>query len=331
MSTPRKARKTQRRRNTLPELSGQDLSDAPAPTSDARHDKDVFTLKHLIESFLAETRMMVCAGQTSEKTLDWYVSMLNHLAPLGGSPAEMLRTHHLAGIKFTNGFVRVLKRLYRWGAAEDLLPKDPFAKLTVPPCGRRERILTRPELRRLYLATSRAFRRLLFVQLRTIARPGEIRQLTWEQIDWANRVIVLVKFKGKKLRRDKLRARLIPLSLPVLRILKNLHRKSADPSPTGRVFIAHRGKPWTANGARCAMRSARVRAGLEDGGERIVFYSARHTGATLAIRAGIELKLVAEMMGHARTSTTERYVHLDTSDVVGAIDRMNARPKPKAG
>lgn len=292
---------------------------------------DVLTLRHLIDSFLSHLALLVRAGVNEPATLRWYSDQLAHLAPLGSFPAEALRTHHLATIELTNGFTRALKRLYKWAADEDLVPKDPFAKLTIPPCGQRERVLSRSELCRLYLAASRPLRRLLFVQLRTLARPGEIRNLTWEQIEWAQRVIVLVKFKGKKRRRDKLKARAIGLPMIVVALLRNLHRKSPDPSPTGRVFLSPRyGRPWTANGVRCAMRRARRRAGLDGGDEPVVCYHLRHTAATNAIRAGESLKLVAEVMGHTRTSTTERYCHLNTADVVGTVDRLAARPRTPA-
>jgi integrase len=290
----------------------------------------MYTLRHHIAGFVCNTKLMVRAGITEAATLGWYESQLRHLEPLGDFPADALRTHHLAAIDFTNAFVRALKRLYKWAAEEDLVPKDPFAKLTIPPCGKRERVLTRGELAKLYLVSYRAFRRLLFCQIHTIARPGEIRNLTWGQIDWANRVIVLEKFKGKAKRRDKLRARAIPLDWKVLRMLRNLFRKSPDQTPTGRVFRSPRyNEPWTANGVRCAMRVARKRAGLNGGGERVVCYTLRHTGATNAIREGVELKHVAEVMGHARTSTTERYVHLNTADVVSAIDRASARSRSR--
>ena len=293
-------------------------------------DEGVFTVKHLVASFLTHLKLMVRAQVNAPGTLRWYTDQLAHLKGLNSFPADALRTHHLASIDLTNAFTRALKRLYKWGASEELVPKDPFVKLIVPPCGRRERVLTRPELACLYLASPRAFRRLLFVQLRTIARPGEIRNLTWGQIDWANRVILLTEFKGKKRRKDKLKARPIPLDLVVLRLLANLHRRSPDKSPEGRVFWSPRGKPWTPNGVRCAMRRARLRAGLDDGGERVVCYSLRHTAATRAIRAEVPVKMVAEIMGHTRTSTTERYVHLDAGDLVQAIDRVSSRVRPRA-
>lgn len=306
----------------LPERSSRDNAGR------AGFSEEVFTLGHLRDSFLAELRLLVRAGVHEPTTARWYADQLRHLDALAALPADSLRTHHLVQIELTNGFTRALKRLYRWGTSEDLVPKDPFAKLTIPPCGRRERVLTRPEVARLYLASPRPLRRLLFVQLRTIARPGEIRGLTWGQVRWDQRVIWLEKFKGKKRRRDKLRARAIPLSLPVVRLLKNLHRKSPDPGNDGRVFRSTRsGEPWTANGVRCAMRRARRLAGLDGGDEPVVCYHLRHTGATDAIRYGLPLKIVAEVMGHARTSTTERYVHLDTGDVVDAIDRLSRRDR----
>lgn len=298
--------------------------------SGGRFDAGVFTLGHLIDSYVNHTRLMVRAGVTEPTTLRWYQDQFKHLVGLRHVPADALRTHHLVGVELTNAFTRALKRLYRWAAAEDLIPRDPFAKLTIPPCGARTRVLTRAELRRLYLAAPRALRLLLFVQLRTIARPGEIRNLTWGQIDLERRLIVLGKFKGQKRRRDKAKARPIPLPVVVVRLLRNLHRKAADTSPDGRVFVSPRyGRPWTANGVRCAMRRARKLAGLDVGGERVVCYTLRHTGATNAIRAEVPLKLVAEIMGHTRTSTTERYLHLDAEDLVSAIDRASGRPRPR--
>lgn len=309
------------------QIRAPDQCDAPNLNESARVNPGMLTVKNLIDSFTTHLAMLVRSGVNEPATLRWYVDTLKRLDPVAGFAADALRTFHLTDISPTNALVRALKRLYKWGAAEGLVTKDPFAKLAIPPCGQRERVLTRTELRRLYRVSSRAFRRLLFVQFGTLARPGEIRQLTWGQIDWRNRVIMIVKYKGKKLRRDQLKARAIPLSRPVLRLLQNLYRKSEDQTVDGRVFIAQRGKPWTPNGVRCAMRVARRRAGLGEGDEPAVCYHLRHTGATNAVRMDINLKLVAEVMGHARTETTERYCHLNTKDLVGTIDRMTARPR----
>jgi integrase len=307
----------------------------------------LYTINRLREDFLAEAGMLVRSGELKDVTLRGYEYQLGKLDPFGEFPADTLRVHHLHTIPWTNGFVRILKQLYKWATDNRIIPVDPFEKTKIPPCGRRERVLTRGELARLYRAAPRALRVLLFVQLRTLARPGEIRNLTWGQIDWERRVIVLTEFKAKAKRRDKLKARCIPLHKTVLRLLRNLHRKSPDPSDGGRVFynqrfhmpvsrrrkalVTERCGPWSANGVRCAMRRARVAAGLMDGGERVVCYTLRHTGATQMCRRKIDLKHIAEVMGHARTTTTERYTHLDTKDMVATIDELFARPRTKTG
>jgi integrase len=307
------------------------------PRSPSHTGDDVFTVGHLIDSFSNHLRILIRAGVNKPKTLTWHESQFKHLAPLRGIPADSLRTHHLSAIKLTNAFTRVLKRLYKWAADEDLVPRDPFRKLAVPPCGERTRVLTRSELRLLYRACSRALRRLLFVQLRTLARPGEIRELVWAQVNFERRAILLGDFKAKKKRRDKLRFRAIPLPMPVMRLLRNLQRKAKDKSPEGRVFASPRyGRPWTYNAVRCAMRVARKRAGLDGDEERVVCYTLRHTGATNAIRGEnggepMALKVLSEVLGHTRTTTTERYLHLDTTDLLEAIDRAAARTrKPRA-
>src|SRR3954463_12166078 len=128
----------------------------------------MFCVRHLVDSFLTHVKLLVRAGVNEPATLRWYADQLKHLDHLAEFPADGLRTHHLAAVELTNGITRAIKRLYKWAAAEDLVPKDPFAKLTIPPCGRRERVLTRPELCALYLASPRALRRLLFVQFHTL-------------------------------------------------------------------------------------------------------------------------------------------------------------------
>jgi integrase len=288
---------------------------------------DVLTVRHLIDSFLANARQQVRARALKASTVRWYVDQFKHLEPVANFPADALRGVHLTSIELTNATARALKRLYRWGALEELVQRDPFARLAVPPCGQRERVLTRAEVARLYRAAPRSLRLLLMVQLRTIARPGEIRGLTWGQVDLGRRLIVLAEFKGKKRRADRLKVRAIPLDLVVGRLLANLRRKSPDPSPAGRVFLSTRSRPWSANAVRCAMRRARVAAGLDAGDEPVVCYHLRHTGATNAIRAEVPLAMVAQVMGHARTSTTERYVHLDAGDLVNAIDKLSRRPR----
>jgi hypothetical protein len=121
----RKARKTRAPRTALPKTPSAKPATSLGAPGRARASSDMLTVAHLCDSFLANTRILVRAGEQSPKTLRWYEDQFKHLAPLAAFPADALKTYHLAAVKFTNAFTRALKRLYKWAADEDLVPKDP--------------------------------------------------------------------------------------------------------------------------------------------------------------------------------------------------------------
>lgn len=347
----RNARNTPHARNSPAKIAREDAPELAGAAAGARVDNSqepppppppptppgaagaepMLTVAHLTDCFLAHVAVRVQLGELADKTLEWYRDQLKKLVRAAGPfPAHKLRAADLIAVTFSNHFVRALRALYRWATDEDsgpLLDKDPFRKLRPPPCGERQRILTREEMRRLYLACSRPMRRFLFVLSHTIARPGEIRSLLWGEIQWERRLITRIKFKGKKRRRDGVKVRTIPLDRPTAQLLRTIYERRGRPAPDAPVWLDRFGKQLTPNGLRCRMRGARVRAGLDPEGaeERVVCYTMRHTGATAATKEGVKEAALAVVMGHAKTATTNRYQHLAGDDAVAAIDRLAAR------
>jgi integrase len=292
-------------------------------TVECAHSGEMFTLSKLVTVFTRHLDTAVKCGRKSQSTRNWYGYQLAHIVKAAGSmPAAELRVYHLHEVEITNAIGRALKCLYAWAMENDLVPKNPFLKLDVPDCGQRERVLQRTEMARLYRAARRPFRLYLFVVAHTIARPGEIRLLRWDQISLEKRTIELTDFKAKDKRRDKLKVRIIPLDSVTLRLLKNMQRNATSEF----VFVSRFGKPHTYNSMRSAMARSRERAGLDiNEGERIVCYSLRHTGATQATQNGVDLLVLARMMGHSKVTTTQRYVHLETEDLVEAAEQRRKR------
>jgi site-specific recombinase XerD len=48
----------------------------------------------------------------------------------------------------------------------------------------------------------------------------------------------------------------------------------------------------------------------------------RHTFATRANRAGVDLKALQALLGHSQITTTSRYLHPTADDLVAAIDKL---------
>jgi site-specific recombinase XerD len=75
-----------------------------------------------------------------------------------------------------------------------------------------------------------------------------------------------------------------------------------------------------------AFRSSESRTGrwgnsvLEQVGAR----DARYAAATLLIEQGVRIRVVQEILGHTRVTTTERYTHVATLQMRDASDRMDA-------
>jgi integrase len=84
------------------------------------------------------------------------------------------------------------------------------------------------------------------------------------------------------------------------------------------VFATRRGGPiertedwrvWKAILAQAQVRDARV-------------HDARHTAATLLIEQGVHIRVVQEVLGHTRVTTTERYTHVATLQMKDASERL---------
>lgn len=276
------------------------------------------TVTQLTDSFLAQLRADVRAGTTKPATVDWYRWQLVKLTGAAGEVlAEDLRPRHLVALTMTHHLARAIRRLFAWAVNEDFMSKNWFQKIRAPRCGRRTRVLTAAEVFRLYRSAAPSFRRFLFVLLNTAARPGEIRALRWTDVKLEERIISLSQFKAKDKRKDKLAARIIPLSNAVCRRLEKMRSGSTSEY----VFTSARGGPLTSNAVRCLMRRARAKAGLLDGGERIVLYTLRHSAATKYLRDGVDLMMLSRILGHTNLEMTKRYLHPDEQDLVRAIDK----------
>lgn len=218
-----------------------------------------------------------------------------------------------------NRALALISHVYRKAGEWGVVPKGMNPALGVPRYKERkiERFLSAEELGRLGTAlreleaegeVSRfglaAIRLLVF----TGARPSEALGLTWEMVDLQRGVLSIPD--------SKTGAKVIHLNPPAAKLLAGLPRLDGDP----RVFPPYqkerRGRRVAEADLESAWRHVRDRAMLK--GVRL-YDAARHSFASIAVSAGASLYLVGGLLGHKKTTTTQRYAHL-SADPLRAVN-----------
>jgi len=177
------------------------------------------------------------------------------------------------------------------------------------------------------------FRQILQVMRHTTMRPGELRQLEWDEVDLAAHRLVMMAKKIKTRSR-----RVITLLPEVEEILRGRLEAClrGGGKAQGLVFPAMSGEEWDRVSFSQRFRRLRVRA-VKAGdlqevkkGEKLVLYSTRHTRITELFVEGNEQHVVMAESGHVVPATTERYKHLADDYVTNRV-RQNARPRTPGG
>jgi integrase len=218
--------------------------------------------------------------------------------------------------------VRVVQRAFNWAVEQKIIQLNPFRGVSQQR-GESRRPMTDEEFWALLRATApkrpsrrksggrkkrptpgERFRQVLFFLRHTGARPGEMAALKWDDVNLDNAVIVLRRHKTTRTQRTP-KPRVIPLVPLVVKLLMRI--KKQQPPGTERVFLTTHGTRW--NRANLAQRVQRLRkrAGLP---EDVKLYGIRHQFGTQSVVNGVDIKTLAELMGHTTTRMTEHYTHL---------------------
>ena len=182
------------------------------------------------------------------------------------------------------------------------------------PSPKRNRFLSRDEVRRLHRALNRQARErpsrarqadVIRLLLLTGCRRGEILTLRWNDVDGDT----------LNLRDAKTGPRRVFLNAPARTILEHQPR-----SESVYVFPSRSNpkRPFSHN--LPLWRSVRKEAGIE--GTRL--HDLRHTFASHAVLQGISLPVVSRLLGHKRPSMTLRYAHVGDNETEAAAVRIGA-------
>jgi len=188
-----------------------------------------------------------------------------------------------------------------------------------PPRGR-TCFLTKKESSKLLEACRKARNKNLYYYILTLLHTGmrasEAAGLYWSQIDFAKRVIYLPDTKNKD-------PRWVPLTKELVEELSAL-KEITEGRDENMVFLKEgqlktdRVKARPGIKFREAFDAAKKRAGLPD----IHMHDLRHTAASHLIMAGVDIRTLADILGHRTLQMVQRYTHLLHDHKLEAIDKI---------
>jgi integrase/recombinase XerC len=157
-------------------------------------------------------------------------------------------------------------------------------------------------------------RAILEVLYATGVRVAELAGLDMEDTDLGEGS-VRVLGKGRK-------ERIVPLgSKAVDAVRAYLGEREGSRGP---LFRNARGGRLTVRSLHRIVRARARAAGLAG---RVTPHTLRHTFATHLLDAGADLRLIQELLGHARLATTQRYTHVSADRLAKVYDAAHPRAK----
>lgn len=210
-----------------------------------------------------------------------------------------------------NRTLTLLKAALNWAYQHQLVENDRAWRLLKPfreTGAARVRFLDASEQRRLLNTAQGAVRDLIAAALMTGARFGELAALTVRDFDSANGTVFVERSKNG-------RARHIPLNAGGSALFGRL---VVGRDPCAPLLRGETGEAWKPAQYQRAFKAALERAKLES----ITLHELRHSYASVMVRNGAPLIVVAEALGHSGTRMAEKhYAHLAPSYVADTIRR----------
>jgi integrase/recombinase XerC len=203
-----------------------------------------------------------------------------------------------------------IRSFFRYLVREEIIAKNPIEQVSSPKLDKRlpsfltqeemEKLLNAPDLSTPLGQRDRALLELLYA---SGLRVSELVGLTLEQIDLESNEI-RVWGKGSK-------ERVVLMGQPAAEALKDYIKEGRarllGEKKSKALFLDRYGQKLTERSVQRLLNQHAKKAGI---GKRVHPHLLRHTFATHLLDGGADLRVVQELLGHARLTSTQIYTHV---------------------
>jgi len=201
------------------------------------------------------------------------------------------------------------------------LPEFPVIKFVIPPI---KWIDEEDQARILAEVRDPVYYALFLFLMKQGCRPNEGRALKWDRIDFERNLVKINAAMDEGVFREHTKTRdirTLPIHPEVRAALEAIPTRALN----GFVFT-YRGEPLKENTVQDYWRRVTARAGIKIS----LYQGTKHSGGSQAINAGVDMKVIQEMMGHKDPRTTARYLEVSTERLKSYWDRSRPQSGPSA-
>lgn len=241
---------------------------------------------------------------------------------------DLYKRRRKDGKPFTSGAhknaLMAIKSFFRWLYRRNLLLSNPSAAIEYPKIERRlpRVILTKEEAKKILDTpkgnTPRVLRdrAILETLYSTGIRVSEASNLTPDDVDTEERVLRVIQGKGRKDRN-------VPLTRLAALAIETYLVKARPRLGRGRfLFLSTRGRKMDTQALNSVVHAWAKKAGIK---KRVTCHTFRHSVATHLLKGRADIRHIQTLLGHSSLETTQRYTHVEISDLQSVIRRAHPR------
>ncbi len=231
-----------------------------------------------------------------------------------------------------NKELRYLRALFNFGIKQGLVKANPTQGLEFMPVEKKVKYLpSKEDVAKVLLVADPDTQDYLIAIKETMARMGEINRLTWDDVDFDRKTVVLYT---RKKRGGHLTPRKIPMTTRLYSMLSKRCKNRDKAMPW--VFW---GRHWSQKAGEFVEGPYQHRKNLmavlcqRAGVRHFGFHALRHFGASVMERANVPIGSIQRILGHENRTTTEIYLHSigeaerQAMEVHERVDRMPSGEK----